>query len=254
MKPLHFGLLVVGAALVGGLALKLTQAPPLPVVAPTTPAPAVPTVSPAIVIARKPSPIPTIPPPAPLRTAAPEPVFDEPPQPAIRKSKPILLAQAKPVQPVKPTQWTPGRYEVPAQSGAAKTVVAKPAPAAPDLLKAEAAQPDLPKPQPAKPEANVPRHVTLQPGMTIPVRIDQSLTADSFQASLAEPLAVDGLVIAEKGARVNVRQGLASLVTSDGQRVAISTNPWTKPAQPSAGMVVRFRVASRVTITERHTP
>jgi len=97
----------------------------------------------------------------------------------------------------------------------------------------------------------MPRQVTLQPGMTIPVRLDQSLTSDSFQASLAEPLAVDGLVIAEKGARVNVRPGLASLITSDGQRVAISTDPWTKPAQPSAGTLIRFRVASRLTITER---
>ena len=110
---------------------------------------------------------------------------------------------------------------------------------------------EKPKPEAAKPDANLPRHVTLQPGMTIPVRLDQSLTADSFQASLAEPLAVDGLVIAEKGARVNVRPGLASLTTSDGQRIAISTDPWTKPAEPSAGTVIRFRVASRLTIIER---
>jgi hypothetical protein len=168
-----------------------------------------------VVITRKPSPIPAITPLAPLRTAAPEPIFDSPPQPAIRKSKPISIAQAK------PTQWTPGRYVASTQ------------------------------PVAAKPEqASAARHVTLQPGMTIPVRLDQSLTGDSFQASLAEPLAVDGLVIAEKGARVNVRPGLASLTTSDGQRLAISTDPWTKPAQPAAGMVIRFRVASRMTITE----
>ena len=62
---------------------------------------------------------------------------------------------------------------------------------------------------------------------------------------------MDGLVIAEKGARVNVRPGLASLTTSDGQRVAISTDPWTKPPEPGAGTVIRFRVASRLTIIER---
>jgi hypothetical protein len=260
MKPLHFGLLLVGTVLVGGLAVKLTQAPPIPVAAPATkPASSVnpPAVSPAVVKTRKPSPTPTIPP-LPLRTTAPEPVFDPEPQPAIRKNKPILIAQAKPAlepmpapqkpaQQVKPTQWTPGRYEtagqpVAAQSVAAKPVINKPAPS----------MPDLPKPEPPRTGANVPRHVTLQPGMTIPIRLDQLLNGDSFQASLAEPLAVDGLVIAEKGARVNVRPGLASLLTSDGQRVAISTDPGTKPAQPSPGAVVRFRVASRITITERN--
>ena len=30
MKPLHIGLLVVGAALAGGLAVKMTQPPPIP--------------------------------------------------------------------------------------------------------------------------------------------------------------------------------------------------------------------------------
>ncbi len=88
--------------------------------------------------------------------------------------------------------------------------------------------------------------------MTIPVRLDQSLSSDrnvpgdTFQASLAEPLAVDGLVIAERGARVTGRildsrnagrlngaaasleLSLTSLSTSDGQRVTISTVPWTK--------------------------
>ncbi len=245
MKPLHFGLLLVGVALVGGLAVKMTQAPPIPVAAPPSP-PVARAPIPGLVKTRKPSPIPTVAPPPPLRTAAPEPLFDEPPEPAIRKSKPISIAEAKPIQQVKPTQWTPGRYESLAQPIAAKPVVAKPAPAIPDPPR-----PDLPKPEAAKPETAVPRHVTLQPGMTIPVRLDQSLTGDSFQASLAEPLTVDGLVIAEKGARVNVRPGLASLTTSDGQRVAISTDPWTKPAQPSAGMVIRFRVASRLTIIER---
>jgi hypothetical protein len=250
MKPLHVGLLLVGVALMGGLAVKLTQAPPIPVTAPPV-LPAVPAASPAVVVTKKPSPIPTITPPAPVRTAAPEPVFDQPPppQPAIRKSKPISIAQATPIQQVKPTQWTPGRYEAPAQPIAAKPLVAKPAPATPEPPKPEAA-----KPEAAKSEANMPRHVTLQPGTMIPVRLDQSLTSDSFQASLAEPLAVDGLVIAEKGARVNVRPGLASLMTSDGQRVAISTDPWTKPTQPGAGAVVRFRVASRLTIIERQVP
>jgi hypothetical protein len=87
--------------------------------------------------------------------------------------------------------------------------------------------------------------------MTIPIRVDESLSSernvagDTFQASLAEPLVVDGLVIAEKGARVTGRivdarkagrvsgspyleLELGTLATSDGQRIAILTDPWTK--------------------------
>jgi len=107
--------------------------------------------------------------------------------------------------------------------------------------------------------------------MAIPIRLDESLSSDrtvtggTFQASLAEPFVVDGLVIAERGARVTgrivnsekarVELGLSSLATSDGQRVGISTDPWTKLIGSGdalgAGTIIRFRLASRVTITEQ---
>jgi hypothetical protein len=266
MKPLHVGLLVVGAALAGGLAVTMTQAPvvtqapPVPVATPVvTPAaqPGTPAVShfavsPPVV---KPSPIPVSPQRVtpPTRASAPQPVYDEPAKPAIRKYKPILMANAK------PTQWTPGPYQSP--PGA---VLAKPRPAvAEHPVEHDAAT----EPGPAF----TPRHVTLQTGIAIPIRLDESLSSDkslagdTFQASLAESFVVDGLVIAERGARVTGRivnaektrleLGLATLTTSDGQRVAISTDPWTKEIGSGdglgAGTVIRFRLASRVTITEQ---
>jgi hypothetical protein len=94
--------------------------------------------------------------------------------------------------------------------------------------------------------------------MTFKVRLDQSLSTerdfagDRFQASLAEPFVVDGLVIAERGARVTgrvvesrnagrlsgmsaIRLAVTTLYTSDGQKVAISTDPWAKQGDSSAG-------------------
>jgi hypothetical protein len=268
MKPLHIGLLLVGVALASGLAVKMTQPPPIPV------AP-LPVVQPLIVKVPKPRPIPEAPPvvPAPARVAAafraersPAPVYDEPAKPAIRKNKPILIASAKP-----PTQWTPGPYQAPLTPAA--PVTPTPAPVAPPAL--------APAPVPVP----TPRQVTLRTGMTIPVRLDESVSTDrsvagdTFQASLAEPLAVDGLVIAEKGARVTGRivdsqkagnvtgaaileLGLANLMTSDGQRVTVSTDPWRKlshtvpqytPANVPSKTIIQFRLAAKVTVTERRT-
>lgn len=93
--------------------------------------------------------------------------------------------------------------------------------------------------------------------MTIPARLiesvssDRSQPGDTFNASLAEPLVVDGLVIAERGARItgcivdaqkggrlggaaSLQLGLVSIETSDGQRVAISTEPWGQRGENSA--------------------
>jgi len=257
MKPLHIVLLVVGAALAGGLAVKMTQAPPLPVVAPLV-QPARPPVSQMAVRVpvAKPSPLPEIAPPvrAQVSATAPEPVYDEPAKPAIRKSKPVLMAK---VTNAKPTQWTPGPYE------ASATAVRPPAPVAPPQPVAQVLAPPAPVP--------TPRQVTLETGMTIPIRLNESLTSDRtvtggpFEASLVEPFVVDGLVIAERGARVTgrivnsvkarVELGLATLATSDGQQVAISTDPWTRLIGSGdalgAGTVIRFRLASRVTVTEQ---
>ncbi|HEX4138585.1 MAG TPA: hypothetical protein VHY84_28500 [Bryobacteraceae bacterium] len=273
MKPLHIVLLVAGAALAGGLAVTMTQAPsisapPPPVVtAPPVEPPvhrvAVPlanvpeTVNPA---PAKPSPIPVprqrVAPPT--RASAPEPVYDEPATPPIRKFKPILTANGK------PTQWTPEPYQTTSRQTKAPAPTTSAAPAAPPQKHATAPA------APAAP-ANPPRQVTLKAGMTIPIRLDESLTSDQtvkgamFEASLVEPFVVDGLAIAEKGARVTgkivssdqfrVELGLTTLATSDGQQVAISTDPWTRPTafgdSLAEGTVIRFRLASTVTVKER---
>jgi hypothetical protein len=90
------------------------------------------------------------------------------------------------------------------------------------------------------------RTVTLPAGLGIMVRLNHTLSTernqvgDDFQAVLDEPLVVDGLVIAEKGAQVEGKivqseragrvKGLALLVleltqlaTQDGQLIAIET-------------------------------
>jgi hypothetical protein len=115
-----------------------------------------------------------------------------------------------------------------------------------------------PVPAPAKEVLAPPRHVTLRTGTPLVVRIDEALSSernaggDTFNASLADPLVVDGLVIAERGARVSgrvinaqgaghfngpsfIELGLRSVTTSDGQNIAISTEPWAHQAGSSRG-------------------
>jgi hypothetical protein len=111
-----------------------------------------------------------------------------------------------------------------------------------------AADPLLPvaEPPPVKAKAIEPRTVTLPAGLDILVRLGHTLSTernqagDDFQAVLDEPLVVDGLVIAEKGAQVegkivqSDRAGrvkgrallvmeLTRLATQDGQLLAIET-------------------------------
>jgi len=168
-----------------------------------------------------------------------------------------------------PTQWAPLPYQTPVTP---KTVSAVPAPAT------AGAEPAAPPPEP--------RHVTLPTGMTVAVRLEAPLSADraavgdTFEAVLAEPLVVDNLVIAERGARASGRivesqrgarlgnpsvleLALTSVNTSDGQRVSLATDPWVKqaeraddpigaifgrpkPASVPTASVIRFRLSSRV--------
>jgi hypothetical protein len=111
----------------------------------------------------------------------------------------------------------------------------------------------MPEAPPAPPP---PRQVTIPAGTVIPVRLVQSLASDrnsegdAFTASLDAALIVDGMAIAEKGARVDGKvvrveqagrvRGLAvlameltSLRTSDGQRVEIQTGTVTKEGEGS---------------------
>jgi len=181
-------------------------------------------------------------------------VYNEPSKPAIRKSKPVLAAPVV-LAKTKPTEWSPARYVTPP---AALPVALK------DKQDAAPTEPAV-LPAVIKDKPPAPRQVTLESGMTVPVRLDESVSrtsaGDSFQGSLIEPLVVDGLVIAERGARVTGRVrvasllelGLATLSTSDGQRVAVSTDPWTygQAGTIAGGTIIRFRLTSKLTITEQ---
>jgi hypothetical protein len=90
--------------------------------------------------------------------------------------------------------------------------------------------------------------------MSIPIRLGETLSTDhnysgdTFRAVLDQPIIMDGYVIADKGSKVLGRiveadkpgrvkgVGLLTLAltevnTTDGQRVAIQTESWTKQAQ-----------------------
>jgi hypothetical protein len=150
---------------------------------------------------------------------------------------------ADPPQPVAPRAEpapAPAEPVAPAPTPAPPTV--EPEPVAP------------PAPEPAPP----PRQATLSAGMLVPVRLQDMISSDryhpgdTFTAVLDQPLVVDGLVIAEKGARVEGKvvesqragrvKGVASIALeltrvalSDGQHVEISTDSFTKMAPESHG-------------------
>ena len=114
-------------------------------------------------------------------------------------------------------------------------------------------------PQPVEPPAPpAPRQATLKSGTLLQVRLIETISSDKnhpgdiFNATLDAPLVVDGLVLAERGARVEGKvvesqqagrvKGLASLALaltrlnlSDGQHVEISTDSFSKMGPTSKG-------------------
>jgi hypothetical protein len=243
----------------------------------------------------------TAPAPAPpeTTTAAPRPIYvTEPyvPQLAVRRKPFPPLASGKPDSSVSVKVYPPAKldpplkpatYEVPPHHEEA------PASHYEAPTHNEDASHDEEPTVPASPR----RHVVLQPGMHIYVRLTQSLSSDHavagdmLEASLAEPLVVDGLIIAEQGGHATVhvvdtsradraiRLGLGYVQTADGQRLALPTELWSAPDTRAddfpkaigrelgaifgavAGRdrkgnipshtVIRFRLQSRVKITER---
>ncbi|MGA3040586.1 MAG: hypothetical protein ABSF54_07345 [Bryobacteraceae bacterium] len=238
MKPLQIGILVLVGALGGALIMKFTQRPK----AVATPiARAVPVAPPAAASAPAPVPKEDTAPSAPLPSAplpsAPLPSHDrqgavsarsKPPRPAAPSPAPATIAQnTPPAQPEPP---------LPIQQPVAPPITAEPAPA---TTPAPTESVDPPAPQAAP-------SVTLDSGMTLPVRLGESLSSehnqagDTFTATLDAPLSAGGFVIAEKGAHVEGRvveaqksghaKGkavlaleLTKLDTSDGQHVDIKT-------------------------------
>jgi len=240
MKPLHVGILMAVAAMGGGLLMKWQSS--------RTAIPAQPA---AVAV------------PAPAADAAPDTTQAarsqaEPQQDALPSPFPERQERRHAATPLRrvPTRRVAeqprfiARDETPAvrapQAPAAQIIPA-PAPAQPAPVRSEPepAQPPAPLPPPP------PRNVTLQAGMLIPARTVESLSSgrnavgDTFTATLDQPLVVDGLVIAERGARLEGKviesqragrlKGLSDLAvvltqvtTSDGQRVVIETDSFEK--------------------------
>jgi hypothetical protein len=228
MKAVNAGLLVVGAAIAGGIAFRLTEPPPIPV---SVTAPRVQAAPP-----QNTPPVTVQTPPAVTRwraaiASAPPPVYTEPapPPPLSHPMRPpVVVAKVEP----KPIP-VPVPYEAP--------------------------PPPEPKPEPPA------RHVTLQAGDRVAVRMAEPISAERmkvgeiFSGALAEPLIAEGLVVGERGAKVSGRViainrealtlRLLNFQTADGQRIEISTEPVTI----LSGNILRFRLAAKIVITERKT-
>lgn len=265
MKPLQIGILVLVGAMGGALIMKFTQRKrPAPVpVASVAPAPAAqPVASPPA----EPITEPVASAPPELSEVAHAPTSEEPERRPVRHARPAnvspvaKITPAKSVRTAKPAVTTvaqnlppaaPPEQPAPAVSEPPAAAPEAPAPAAP--AEPEANSSPVPEPvvtEPAQPEAP---SVTLKTGLLLPVRLGQSLSSehnqpgDAFTATLDSPLAIDGFVIAERGARLEGRvvevqkashvKGQAALAvvltrlnTSDGQRIDIQTDTFRKLA------------------------
>ncbi|MBL8178477.1 MAG: hypothetical protein JNK48_27635 [Bryobacterales bacterium] len=198
----------------------------------------------------QPTPIPVTSNPAPTQSALPK---------ARREAKPTAVAA--PVRPIAVPQQAanlpaPAPAVVEASAPAAPPAAPPVAPQAPpEPPIATSAAPASPAFSPMKPKDPPkpadPNSVTIIGGTAIPIRLSQTLDSSkledgqAFQATLDQPLVVDGFVIAERGAAVEGRvisaqqagrvKGLSHLsieltrlTTSDGQRVPIQTAAWEK--------------------------
>ncbi|HKW99660.1 MAG TPA: hypothetical protein VJN43_18105 [Bryobacteraceae bacterium] len=188
--------------------------------------------------------------------------------PAEPEAQPSPFTDEKPQKEVKPARKPRVRHAVETESMAQNQPPAEPAapavqPPAPEQVsrpEPPAAAPASPAPveaeAPAPPPPPPPRKVTLAAGTLIPARTieglstDRNQAGDTFTATLDQPLVVDGLVIAERGAHLEgkivraERAGrvkgvsdlaieLTQLNLSDGQRVEIETETFEKHGNTS---------------------
>jgi len=244
MKPFQIGLLVLVGALGGALIMKFTQRPK-PVAAPVRIATAAPVPVPAPAEPAPVEPAPVAPLAAPA-LAAPMGHHSQ----LMRRTFPATAATVTKVAqnlPPAPPE-APAQAPIRVQEPSAPPISTEPDPA-PVVTPApeESVQPPAPQPAPS---------VILQTGMTLPVRLGESLSSehnqagDTFTATLDAPLSAGGFVIAEKGARVEGRVveaqkssvkvkatlalELTKLTTSDGQHVDIKTETLRKQSENMA--------------------
>lgn len=179
--------------------------------------------------------------PAPAVSIAEEPAAP-PPAPVVKK--PVTKVARKPqptpvaAPPEAPPPPPPAKLPPPPQ---VETAAARPEP--PPAVLAEVAEQPPPPPEP--------KRFTLEAGALLTIRLAEDLSSeknvsgDAFEATLDQPLIIDGYVIAERGARAEGRvvaaqragrvKGAAviglQLVrfnTSDGQKVTVSTDTFEK--------------------------
>ena len=174
---------------------------------------------------------------------------NEPPTVAEQQQAPAPT----PAEPVRESSWKPA----PARSAPQKA--AQPAPPVqqqpvaqnaqtPSQLPPQAQQQPATATRPASVPAQAqPMKVTLTEGSLLAVRVGETLSSeknesgDSWSGTLAQPLVINGLVIAERGAQVegrvtdvkragrvkgvaNMTVALTRLTTADGQRINLQTS------------------------------
>lgn len=247
MKPLQVAVLVVVSAVIGGLFMKWQISRNMARVA---------TVAPAATVAQ-----PAAPAVHPVTTQS-QPA--EPVEAPVAEHK-VANVNARPKKAIKSRQAAPvimARVEEPpaVQAPAEPPQAAVTQPEPPNVAPAPAPEqpvqypePAVSAPAPVQPAA--PLQVTLKAGTLISARTVEGLSSehnaagDGFSATLDKPVVADGWVIAERGARLEgkvVEAGhgngqshlviaLTQLRTSDGQRVPIETETFSKQAQASAG-------------------
>jgi hypothetical protein len=225
-------------------------------------------------------------PPAPVRTEiAAQPAPATPPAPVrVAERIPPRPIREKPSPMPPPVRHEPAKHEAvthgqdavialnatppPAPSGPkldspapSSAPLASVAPTAPPIETAQVPVQNVSLPAPnaaTVSETRAPRTVTLAAGTMLPVRIGEKLSSarnqvgDIFLATLTQPLVIDDLVIAERGARVEGRvvditpagrvKGVAHLgisvvrlATADGQNIRIRTEPFVKDGPTSTG-------------------
>ncbi len=193
------------------------------------------------------------------KEVAPEPVapapvvggFTRKPPAAVKPkpsaSKPVVVAEAKPT-PTPAVESKPEPVTLPPFSSGNST---PPPPRAEEPKRTE-----IFKPEPPKAPARVPETITLPAGTSIVVRVnstlssDKNLAGDTFTGTLDQPIVVNDMVIAERGARVDgkvvestkagrvkgtslLSVALTRIRTSDGQNIAISTDPFVREGESS---------------------
>ena len=260
MKPLHVGILVIVAAVGGGLFTKWQTSRNVAPVAVVNPAAAEKATAP-----EKPAAMPAA---APTETSAqtedsqrahPSPVTTS----SVNEEKPRKPGKARPTQPRMVAQSAASHRESVVDAAPESTPTAPPmqsvpgqqpgpSPDEPDQAVSVPLDPAAPTPPPP------PVQVTLRAGMLLSARTVEGLSSernqigDTFTATLDQPLSVDGWVIAERGAHLegkivqsqragrvkglsNLAIELTQLVTSDGQRVPIETETFEKRGESSTG-------------------